>query len=371
MSSLALQKSRQLWIWSALVWFGFGLADAFETVFVMRAEGMHHNWTKLFVVTIFFWLPWALATVPVIHLGRRFPPVRLRPVTTWVVHLLAPAVIGLIFTVWTTWLERSFDLYGSASSTESFRKLSVEKFLSGSLSSLIFYTGILATSYILESRARFARHQTETALLNEQLTRLQLEALRRQIEPHFLFNTLNAVSGLVRAGEQETAITTIAALSDFLRHTLENSARQQVPLEEEMDFTEKYLSIQKIRFADRLRLDMRVPPELGHAQVPSLILQPIVENAVKHGIAKRAHGGTIRIVASRTNATLTLTVRNDGPNLRSTDLASAGVGSANVRTRLTTLYGSAFDFSMRNVDSGGVEVSVSIPFVPTPGRDIQ
>ena len=162
----------------------------------------------------------------------------------------------------------------------------------------------------------------------------------------------------------------IAGLSDFLRHTLERSTRQEVPLSEELEFAEKYLRIQKIRFADRLQLDVDVPPGLYQARVPSLILQPIVENAVKHGIAKRAQGGRIRIAASRDQDRLTLTVSNDGPRLLPAALSGSGIGHTHVRTRLTNLYGGAFDFTMRNGKAGGVEVSVSLPFVvsPTAGK---
>ncbi|WP_219341547.1 sensor histidine kinase [Nevskia soli] len=188
--------------------------------------------------------------------------------------------------------------------------------------------------------------------------------MRRQIEPHFLFNTLNAVAGLVREGRNDSAVSMIAGLSDFLRRTLDASTRQQVPLQEEMDFTRKYLDIQKVRFADRLQLSVDVPVELYSAQVPSLILQPMVENAVKHGIAKRVRGGAIRITASRSDQVLTLSVCNDGPSLPS-DWTGArpGIGMSNVRTRLTSLYGDAFELTMRNQNAGGVEVSVSLPFV--------
>jgi two-component system, LytTR family, sensor kinase len=243
--------------------------------------------------------------------------------------------------------------------------------VNGTLSSLVLYAGILVVSYVVDSKARVAEQQTQTARLNEQLSMAQLDALRKQIEPHFLFNTLNAVSGLVRAGRDDDAITMIAGLSDFLRHMLEGSSGQQVPLAEELQFAEKYLSIQKVRFADRLQVDLDVPPALYQAQVPSLILQPIVENAVKHGIAKREQGGRIRIAASLDQDKLRLTVSNDGPRIPPAELSGSGVGHANVRTRLTSLYGDAFEFTMRNGKAGGVEVSLSLPYVvsPTAGKN--
>jgi two-component system, LytTR family, sensor kinase len=158
----------------------------------------------------------------------------------------------------------------------------------------------------------------------------------------------------------------IVGLSDFLRRVLKDSTRQQVPLGEEMEFTLKYLDIQKVRFAERLQLSVDVPAELYPAHVPTLILQPMVENAVKHGIAQRAQGGSIQIAASRSNGILTLSVCNDGPNLPADwETTHSGIGISNVRTRLQSLYGEAFELSMRNQEGGGVAVSVSLPFTVT------
>lgn len=356
----------QRWIWIGLIWFGFGLIDAMQTVFVMRSEGMHHAWVKLFVTTVLSWLPWALATPLVLRLGHRFPPVNLKPLVKWPAHALACAGIGLIFTAWTTWLELAFNPYLSSASG-GFAHMWLDKFYNGVLSSLLLYAAILAIGYVVTSRERLAFQQTETARLNEQLSKAQLHALRQQIEPHFLFNTLNAVSGLVREGRNDVAVSMIAGLSDFLRRVLQDSTRQQVALGEEMEFAQKYLDIQKVRFAERLQLSVDVPTELYPAQVPTLILQPMVENAVKHGIAKRAQGGSIRIAASRSNGMLTLSVSNGGPSLPADwEMTRSGIGISNVRTRLQSLYGDAFELSMRNQEGGGVAVSVSLPFVVTP-----
>jgi sensor histidine kinase YesM len=155
----------------------------------------------------------------------------------------------------------------------------------------------------------------------------------------------------------------IAGLSDLLRHVLKDSDKQEVPLEEELQFLQKYLDIQKIRFAERLQLSIAIDKEFLPARVPTFILQPIVENAVKHGIAARANGGTIEISAARSNGMLTFRVYNDGPSLPAGwENNQSGVGISNVRTRLQSLYGNAFELTMRNQASGGVEVSVSVPF---------
>src|SRR5262249_3728287 len=139
--------------------------------------------------------------------------------------------------------------------------------------------------------------------------------------------------------------------------------RQQVPLAEEMEFAQKYLDIQKVRFVDRLQLAVDVPSDLLVAQVPTLILQLMVENAIKHGIAKRAQGRLVRIAPSRTHGPRTLLGNNEGPCLPPTIPAPSGIGLSNMRTRLRGLYGDAFAVDMRNQRPGGVEVSVCVPFV--------
>jgi two-component system LytT family sensor kinase len=351
------------WFWTATIWFGIGLFDATQTVFAMRSEGMHHAWTRLYMTVLLSWLPWALATPLVLLLARRYPPAEWRRFSTWAVHLAASAAVGLVFSAWSAIIEVLLNPYAKLSGPDPFADLWFQKFYNGLLGFLILYASILAVRYMLDSRERLAVQQAETARLSEQLTKAQLEALRRQIEPHFLFNALNAIAGLVREGKNDAAVTMIARLSDFLRRVVEDSHRQLVPLGDELEFAQKYLDIQKARFAERLQLSLDVPTELFPAQVPSLILQPMVENAVKHGIAKRVQGGAIRIAASRSNDMITLSVYNDGPSLPARwEEAHSGIGISNVRTRLQGLYGDAFKLSMKNQDRGGVEMSVSVPY---------
>jgi LytS/YehU family sensor histidine kinase len=239
----------------------------------------------------------------------------------------------------------------------------LDRFYNGLFGATILYVIILVVTHLLDSRDRLAQQQAETARLNEQLSKAQLEALRRQIEPHFLFNTLNAIAGLVREQRNDAAVGMIAGLSDFLRRVLRESNRQEVTLGDEVEFLEGYLEIEKVRFGERLHVSMEIAEELFPAQVPALILQPMVENAVKHGIAQRVQGGTIQISASRTNGMLTLNVYNDGPPLpMNWEQTGSGIGIANVRTRLQGLYGSGFGLSMRNEGPSGVQVSVSVPW---------
>jgi two-component system, LytTR family, sensor kinase len=352
---------RSHWLWIAAIWFGVALFDASQTVFVMRAEGMHHAWLRLFFTLLITWLPWACATPFVLRLSQLYPVSQWKHLSTWAIHIGACLAIGLVYSAWRALLELLLNPWANPAQAP-FRNIWLSEFENGLLSHFILYGTVLAVGAMLDSRERLAQQQTEAARLSEQLSKAQLTALRHQIEPHFLFNTLNAIAGLVRENRNDDAVSMIAGLSDFLRRVLNDSQRQEVPLGEEMDFLQKYLDIQKVRFADRLDLRVDVPPELLLAQVPSLILQPMVENAVKHGIAKRAQGGTIRISASRLNSILTLSIFNDGPNLPTDwENTRTGIGISNVRTRLQRLYGDSFDLRLQNQDAG-VEVLVSVPF---------
>ena len=354
------------WFWIAAIFAGAGLFDATQNVFVMRAEGMHHYWARLFATLFFSWLPWMLATPLVLRLSRSFPPSQWRSASTWISHLAACAGIGLIYAIWVAAWEELLNPWAFVPGPAPFSQLWLHKFYGGLLSYIVLYGMILLIGNILRTREEFALQQTEAARLNEQLSKAQLSALRRQIEPHFLFNTLNAIAGLVRENRNDAAVHMIAELSDFLRRVVKDSERQQVPLAEELEFARKYLDIQKIRFAERLQFTADVPAELLPAQGPCLILQPMVENAVKHGIAKRMQGGMIRIAASRTNGTLTLRVYNDGPSLpQDWEKGQSGIGMANVQTRLQGLYGKAFQLTMCNRAPGGVETSISVPFIAT------
>jgi two-component system LytT family sensor kinase len=370
MDEIRIDAQSPKWLWIGSIWLAVGLFDATENVVTMRAEGMHHAWAQLFVMLVLSWLPWALATPIVMRLGRRYPPLQWRAISSCLTHLFACATIGLLSAAWTAWLVQLLNPYAKPIPPEPFLPLWFGKFYNGLLSFVILYAFILAISSMLDSKERLSRQRTDTARLNEQLSKAQLSALRRQIEPHSLFNTLNAIAGLVREGRNDAAVSMIAALSDFLRMVLKDGTRQLVPLGEELDFVQKYLDIQKMRFGDRLQVSVVVPSELFPAQLPSLILQPMVENAVKHGIAKRAHGGVIRIAASRSNGMLQVTVYNDGPSLPA-DWAQThpGIGISNVRTRLEGLYREGFELSIRNEGSSGVQISVSVPFKSVPFKE--
>jgi two-component system LytT family sensor kinase len=354
-------KSMHQWRWIVLLWLGFALVNATQIVAGMRAVGMQHAWTRLFLVVLISWMVWAAATPLVLRLGNQFPPRHLGPLRNWLVHLVACVVIGMVYSVWAAWLQLLLQPWGYVQAT-GFWKTSFSVFYGEFHLFLILYAAILAISYTLESSRRLAQRETETARLNEQLSRARFDALRRQIEPHFLFNTLNAIAGLVRENRTEPAVSMIAGLSDLLRRVLEDSGKQEVTLGEEMEFLETYLDIQKTRFADRLQLSVNVPSEFQSARVPSLILQPMVENAIQHGIEKQAAGGAIHIAAARDNGILRLTVYNQGPRIPDNwEQLRSGVGIANVRTRLQSLYGSDCALMISNRDDG-VEVLLAVPY---------
>jgi LytS/YehU family sensor histidine kinase len=204
---------------------------------------------------------------------------------------------------------------------------------------------------------------TETARLNEELSNAQLAALRRQMEPHFMFNTLNSIAGLVRDQRNDAAVSMIVGLSEFLRRATENSHRPQVTLAEEVEYLQRYVEIQKVRFGDRLRVGVDVPPALREARVPNLLLQPLVENAIKHGVAQRLAGGDVRVTGERQGDGLRLTIYNDGPGFPPDwEEKGTGVGLANLQTRLRILHGAAAELRMRRVGTEGVEVIVTLPF---------
>jgi LytS/YehU family sensor histidine kinase len=298
----------------------------------------------------------------VIRLGRKFP-VAWKPLRWWLIHLGAIIAVQVVASAWASALEVLLQPWMPDFATHAFLVTWPLKFTGGLLPALILYVAILVITYVLDSRARAAAQQTDTARLNEQLSYAQLSALQRQIEPHFIFNTLNSISGLVRENKNDAAVSMIVALSDFLRRVASSSNEDRVRLAQEVEFLEKYMQIQEARFAGRLTLDLQVPAELREARIPSLILQPLAENAIKHGIAKRAQGGAVRVAASRSDGILHLTVYNDGPLLdRDGRAVKDGIGLSNLRTRLKLLYGGDFELRLENFGITGVQVSLALPY---------
>lgn len=228
---------------------------------------------------------------------------------------------------------------------------------------LFFYWAILGVSYAITYYQRFRERELRASQLETRLAQARLQVLKMQLHPHFLFNTLNAISELVFK-DPESAEQMITNLSDLLRLSLENVGVQEVPLKQELDFLHKYVEIEQTRFHDRLHLKMAIAPETLDASVPNMILQPLVENAIRHGIGMRSIGGNIEIGAERENGMLHLFVRDDGRGLLNGEPQGLreGVGIANTRARLAHLYGATHRFDLSNSSEGGLIVEMSIPF---------
>jgi len=336
----------------ALIWLGIALINATQNVVSLRGEGVNRPLTYYFAFTALGWLVWACATPLALRMALLFPPVRGAAARTWLAHAGACLAIGLVHAGWGMLLLMVIQPWGPDPQPRPLTTLLLGRFLSQLHINLIIYAGIVAVGYTIESRRRAAE-------LTEQLSRAQLDALRRQLEPHFLFNTLNAIAGLVRDHRNDDAVAMIAGLSDLLRRVVDGTGRQQVPLAEEMEFLERYLEIQRARFAGRLQVSIDVPSELAAAQVPTLILQPLVENAIQHGIGQRVEGGEVRVNAVRNGVALTIRVCNEGPPLARD--WKAGVGVSNSRARLANLYGDESQLTVQNC-TGGVEAVLRVPY---------
>lgn len=235
---------------------------------------------------------------------------------------------------------------------------------------LITFVGVMAAGFARDFFLRYRMRQQETvqlqahaAHLQAQLAEARLEALRMQLNPHFLFNTLHAVSTLVERDPRGVR-RMIARLSELLRHTLNSEGDQEIPLESELDFLRRYLEIMEIRFQGRLEVQRQIEPEVLSALVPNLILQPLVENAVKHGVGNKVGVGRIELRARREGDELVLGVRDDGPGLSGGTMPSSagGVGLRNVRARLEELYGDDQGLTFHEADGGGLLAEIRLPF---------
>lgn len=362
MTDTSRSSRRNLWLWIAAVWVTGGLFDASQTVLIMHAEGNRHPWQPLFAVEFVSWLPWALLTPLVIRLARRFPIARAASPAVFGVHLAAFILVSAVSEAWNAALQVAFDPWGHRV-PPTFVDTWGTTLLYQVLTFLIAYSLILTATYVMDSREKLARQLTETARLNEELSNARLAALRRQMEPHFMFNALNSIAGLVRDQRNDAAVSMLVGLSEFLRRASDDSHRAQVSLAEEVEYLQRYIDIQTVRFGDRLQVRLEIPSELLGAQVPNMLLQPLVENAIKHGVAQRVAGGTVHVRGMRDGETLRLSIRNDAPpTVKEAPSSRAGVGLDNLRTRLSILHGERADLTLQRTGPTEVEVIVTMPF---------
>ncbi|NUQ12873.1 MAG: histidine kinase, partial [Gemmatimonadaceae bacterium] len=214
---------------------------------------------------------------------------------------------------------------------------------------------------------RFADAARESEQLQARLDQARLQALRLQLQPHFLFNTLNTITALVHR-DPPGAERMVTGLSELLRASLGTAGEQEVRLDRELEILRHYLDIQLVRFPDRLSVRFEIDPAANEALVPSLLLQPLAENAIKHGITPRAAAGHLSIGAWRRDGTLVLEVSDDGVGVAPGEPLTEGVGLGNARARLASLYGAGHRFEAGPRDEGGFRVSVEIPFRVEPRR---
>jgi sensor histidine kinase YesM len=354
------------WVRLALIWgiwTFIGIVFALQGYFTsFRSAKPVYFLDSLYLQMTWSYL-WALATPLVLFAASRLPIERNNWVRSALLHIPISIVLSGIITalgylvVWLYW-------DWSASRPFSFERMG--RFVVGNFSEGIgIYLLIALTSYAFSYYQRYREGQLKTLQLEAQLSQAQLHALKMQLHPHFLFNTLHSISALLNK-DTDAARKMITRLGDFLRLTLENSGTQEVTLQQEMEFLSCYLEIERIRFQNRLVTHMDVAQPTLAAKVPNLILQPIVENAIRHGIAPRSTPGLIEIEAKQRNGTLRIQVRDNGPGLskhRTSDvLFKKGLGLANTESRLERLYGAAHLFDLSNNPDGGLIVTLEIPF---------
>jgi two-component system, LytTR family, sensor kinase len=345
-----LERRWSRWLLAFLGWTFVALFFASQTYLNYRSSGGRAPVAIILEMSLMEWYLWGLLAPFIVWLARRIPLERSHWARSLAIH--AGASVGFAFVEW--W-------------ANNFLRHHVLGFSQNIKLVYVFHQN-LTTYWILVAATqgylfywRYREGEVRAAQLSAQLAQAQLQALRMQLHPHFLFNTLNAISTLVHK-DPEIADRMIARLSDLLRTTLENIGVQEVRLAKELEFLERYLEIERMRFADRLEVRMRISPETLDARTPYLILQPLVENAIRHGIAPRSAPGCIEVSAERKDGMLVLMVKDDGPGIAAEKNPKDGVGISSTRARLERLYGPAHRFAMKNGADGGLVVTLALPF---------
>ena len=356
---------RMKWLTVGVIWVMLGVIYAAPVYVEVRAEQHGHMAWRIFSWGILTWLAWAPLTPAIVWLARQYSLLGEAWKRNLIIHLPAFLFFSVLHsaagTAITLWI-KPFDNMGDSPKTFWPRFLLR---IPGSFGSdLLVYGGIVGIFYAIDYYRKYREREFQASRLEAQLAQAQLDSLRMQLHPHFLFNTLNSIVGLVRDNKNGAAVNMLVGLSDLLRHTLEYSSRHEVELREEINFIKLYLSIQEIRFSDRLRIELDIDPRTTKALVPNLILQPLTENALRHGIARSANSGLVGISSAVTDGHLRLTVYDEGAGLPDDWQlkGSAGIGLANTIARLQQLYDDDQQFDIRNRDGGGVEVVIVMPF---------
>jgi two-component system LytT family sensor kinase len=318
--------------------------------------------TELFLSSVAECVIWAFMTLGILWLAKRFPFGQGRWLRSLAVHVAACLVCGVVAVALSV-LAAEVIRKEFVRPTVTFNVLMLF-FVAKLNNNIFFYAAILAVAHVLGYYRQWRERELIASQLEAKLAQTQLQVLKMQLHPHFLFNTLNAISALIHQ-DVELADRMIAQLGDLLRTTLERANQQEVALKQEIDFIRPYLDIEKARLGSRLTVDLQIDPAVMDAKVPNLLLQPLVENAIRHGIAPYPKPGTLSIAAGRDNGVLRLAVSDSGPGLQAapeSPEALHGIGLANTRARLEKLYGAQQRLDLRQGPDGGLRVEITIPF---------
>lgn len=320
----------------------------------------------LWAYNAFYWLFWVLVTPWIHRLTRRTPFERGRIGRALWLHganaLVIAALHNLVtFVVVVVGVERMRTLAADA----GWATLYVET-LGNRLATLVLaYGAIVCVGQLVEDRHRLRERALRAVELQADLAEAELRALKMRMHPHFLFNALHAVAVLIPC-DPDAATATLEKIGDFLRHSLNRMSGDMVQLKEELEFVQLYLDIESIRFGARLKTRIDAAPETLHARVPPFVLQPLVENAVRHGIERRPAGGHVRVEATASDGRLTLRVQNDGVGLTDAN-GGPGLGLALTRERLARIYGAAHSLKVEETEGGGVTAVLVLPFATDGG----
>lgn len=344
--------------------------------FKLLARGLPSNWLDVTLPDFFFWNLWALLWPLYLRLAKWTLSDQKGRWWSFFIHLLLAFVWPILATVILTTATYTV----TAPNTSDFLvglKVAltgpIENYYiqgTGFVMGFVHYLFIVAVASAYVYYQQFREAQVQNLRLETQLMTAQVQALRMQLHPHFFFNTLNSISSLLQI-DPKAADRMLSQLGDLWRITVAHADVSMVSLDEELQFLQSYLAIEQVRFQDRLTVTFDTEPDVQNASVPNLILQPLVENAIHHGISKRIAPGWIRVEALRENDTLVLRVCDSGPGLPpaliGTDLLfEAGIGLSNTRARLHQLYGSEGHIDLANLETGGCCVTVRFPYVSHP-----
>jgi two-component system LytT family sensor kinase len=312
----------------------------------------------------------AFLTPLIVWAAKRWPIERQRLVQLLALHLALSVAWALLRIACEATFHLTWNTYAPYDPDLTLREELTLLFIFGFHTAVVAYWVVVSVHTAIRNYALFQeraqaalRSDLRASQLETQVAQARLGALKAQLQPHFLFNTLNAIVVLVRQQKVKQAEETLARFSDLLRAVLANMEAQEVPLARELEYLRLYLSIEQIRFSDRLRVEILVDPELLDAAVPHMSLQPIVENAIRHGISRRATAGFIEIRAVRAGDSLQVSVRDDGPGFATVGAGGgSNLGLANTRARLKQLYGDAAELRTESGPEGGAIVTMVVPF---------